>query len=355
MIEVVNIKTYNGQSYYIGRPSALGNPYRIGIKYKRGETIDLYRKWLWREINKETSAAKTEFLRLAELSKKQNLKLGCFCKPNKCHGDIIKAAIEWRNNMALTDISIFDEENETRLSTTILKLNEQIGAFPDGIVVVKGVMGAGKTALALQLIENGGSTLFVSAEQSPTALLQRLVARKAKLNLNSIVNKRIPPEDLKAAVSFTTEGLPFLTLENGMNGIPSIEYIKNLIEGIREKDGSNKVMLVLDSINVVLEKSKNNYQGLSKIDLAKKFAVDLDDLCKELGVTCVVTVQDGKEAEIAEIFEFASDLALELAWDKEGRSDSAGVKKSKVSIFKNRTGRIGILFLSFNGDFQTFE
>ena len=103
MISVVNIKTYSAAYYYIGRPLPLGNPYKIGTKYKRGETLDLYKKWLWREINKENSITKTEFLKLADIAKAQDLVLGCWYKQQHkeiaCHGDIIKAAIEWRNNV----------------------------------------------------------------------------------------------------------------------------------------------------------------------------------------------------------------------------------------------------------------
>jgi hypothetical protein len=36
-----------------------------------------------------------EFNRLVELAKLNPIELMCFCFPKKCHGDILKSAIEW--------------------------------------------------------------------------------------------------------------------------------------------------------------------------------------------------------------------------------------------------------------------
>jgi hypothetical protein len=39
-----------------------------------------------------------EFNRLVELAKLKPIELMCFCFPKKCHGDILKSAIEWSIN-----------------------------------------------------------------------------------------------------------------------------------------------------------------------------------------------------------------------------------------------------------------
>jgi Domain of unknown function (DUF4326) len=36
-----------------------------------------------------------EFNRMVELAKIKPIELMCFCSPKKCHGDILKSAIEW--------------------------------------------------------------------------------------------------------------------------------------------------------------------------------------------------------------------------------------------------------------------
>jgi hypothetical protein len=75
---------------YIGRPSKWGNPYshkegtlaEFRVK-NRAEALEKYEKYL---LENETL-----FNSLIEL---QGKTLGCWCKPNKCHGDIL---VKWSN------------------------------------------------------------------------------------------------------------------------------------------------------------------------------------------------------------------------------------------------------------------
>lgn len=258
--------------------------------------------------------------------------------------------------MSLNNINIEDDVVETRMITNIPQLDKKLSFLPDGLIVLKGKAGAGKTSLALQIsTENCGSSIFVSCEQSPAALLKRLVARKARISLTAITNKSVPQEDLNAGINYVKENCPFISLENGLNGVPTLEYLRNLIIDTKEKDGSNRLLLTLDSINVFIEKSQNNYQGMSKLELAKKLAAEIDDIAKEDCFSVLITVQDGKEADIAEIFQFAAEAVIEISWDRESRQDSKGFKKSKLNVTKNRSGELGTVFLNFEGDFQTFS
>ena len=84
---VVNIKTYPKKDYvFIGRGSPFGNPYVIGKDGDRDEVIKKYERDFYKKIKNE------RFRRLV-LSLKGK-KLGCFCKPEKCHGDIIVQYLE---------------------------------------------------------------------------------------------------------------------------------------------------------------------------------------------------------------------------------------------------------------------
>jgi len=81
MTTVVNIN----QPYdeYIGRPSKLGNPFRIGVHGTREQVIAKYRAWI---------PTQPHLLKLlAELKDKR---LGCYCKPLPCHGDVLVEMIE---------------------------------------------------------------------------------------------------------------------------------------------------------------------------------------------------------------------------------------------------------------------
>lgn len=85
MTTVVNLKKED-YDVYIGRGSPFGNPFRAGIDGTRSEVIEMYRIWLRGKLKDP------EFLRLfLEL---YGRRIGCFCKPKACHGDVIVEELE---------------------------------------------------------------------------------------------------------------------------------------------------------------------------------------------------------------------------------------------------------------------
>jgi hypothetical protein len=70
---------------YIGRPSKWGNPFKIGPDGTREDVIRKYHAWVLRQPHLMSS--------LHELRGKR---LGCFCKPQACHGDVLAALADGR-------------------------------------------------------------------------------------------------------------------------------------------------------------------------------------------------------------------------------------------------------------------
>lgn len=68
---------------YIGRSSKWGNPFMKGVHGTRSEVISKYRSW----IKKRPELMEA----LDELDGKV---LGCWCKPEACHGDVLIELIE---------------------------------------------------------------------------------------------------------------------------------------------------------------------------------------------------------------------------------------------------------------------
>lgn len=94
MCTVVN-KYKSEYDVYIGRGSVWGNDYSHLPETKashkvdtRDEAVESYRKQLWDSIR----SGKITIEMLKSLHGKR---LGCFCKPQSCHGDIIAKAVEW--------------------------------------------------------------------------------------------------------------------------------------------------------------------------------------------------------------------------------------------------------------------
>ena len=102
MTTVVNIRK-EPYDVYIGRPGKgqdgyFGNPFKIGDKatfgdveisiQRREECIMAYEQWFYFKLNDPEFKARILSLK--------NKRLGCFCKPLPCHGDVIA---EYLNNM----------------------------------------------------------------------------------------------------------------------------------------------------------------------------------------------------------------------------------------------------------------
>lgn len=98
---VVNL-TKDAFDVYIGRPSAFGNPFSIGKDGKRSEVIDMFEAYWY--------APEQAQLRQKALEELQGKRLGCYCKPNRCHGDIIAHFInESTKKNNTTDLTEFLE------------------------------------------------------------------------------------------------------------------------------------------------------------------------------------------------------------------------------------------------------
>jgi hypothetical protein len=75
--KVVNIEN-EPFDIFIGRPSKWGNPFKIDEPYTRSEAIRLHAEWIT-----------TQGVLLSQLDKLRGKTLGCYCKPEACHGDIL--------------------------------------------------------------------------------------------------------------------------------------------------------------------------------------------------------------------------------------------------------------------------
>lgn len=113
---VVNLRR-DPYDVYIGRsrkgqpPSKWGNPFVVGqpvperlcralrddgaarvldhnVALSREQAIDLYRAWLLVRLT-TGDLSPTDFQQL------RGMRLGCFCKPAACHGDVIAELVDW--------------------------------------------------------------------------------------------------------------------------------------------------------------------------------------------------------------------------------------------------------------------
>ena len=88
---VVNLRR---QAYdvYIGRPGRgqkgpWGNPFLLKDESRRAAVLERYRQWLEQQIAQGRISK-------ASLAALHGKRLGCFCKPKLCHGDVLAQAAD---------------------------------------------------------------------------------------------------------------------------------------------------------------------------------------------------------------------------------------------------------------------
>ena len=86
---------------YIGRPSKWGNPFRLGKNASRLTVLEQYRAWILQQ----------EHL-LADLHELRGKLLGCWCKPEICHGDVLA---ELADSLAISVGTLTTGENHASL------------------------------------------------------------------------------------------------------------------------------------------------------------------------------------------------------------------------------------------------
>ncbi len=96
MTIVVNSR-YDTYDIYIGRRSDTdehyGNPFPITKTCSREQSIMSFRMWLSGQDFPKVEPERRKWI-LNNLYKLKGMRLGCFCKPEPCHGDVYVEMLE---------------------------------------------------------------------------------------------------------------------------------------------------------------------------------------------------------------------------------------------------------------------
>ena len=84
MNKVVHCKK-EAYDIYIGRPSKWGNPFAVGNHGTRDEVVNKYSVWILQPEQQHL---------INSLHELEGKTLGCWCKPNSCHGDVLIKLLE---------------------------------------------------------------------------------------------------------------------------------------------------------------------------------------------------------------------------------------------------------------------
>lgn len=88
MVKVVNLRR-EAYDVYMGRPGKgqagpFGNKFIVGQHGERGECVELFAQWF-----RSNDPDAVEYRQKVDEIIKPDHRLGCFCKPQACHADIV--------------------------------------------------------------------------------------------------------------------------------------------------------------------------------------------------------------------------------------------------------------------------
>ena len=93
-IRILNKKLVGDRGEYVGRPTPLGNPFKLEREADRERVIEQYELWLREQIEVWNPDVCHELNRLYRIARASGeLELTCWCAPRRCHAEVIRQVL----------------------------------------------------------------------------------------------------------------------------------------------------------------------------------------------------------------------------------------------------------------------
>ena len=258
--------------------------------------------------------------------------------------------------------------------TGIKTLDLMLGGYLlPGLHVLQSGTGVGKTAFALQIASVCGfPALFVSTETQVLELFRRLIARTTKTALERLKTGELSANAIGYLAKQTIEQSPTLAIMDATTCSVSASQICEVAASLRDWAGSNRILVVIDSLHFwsrpELDFGKGSDQDalVSSIRAASEIAARLLSpvlLLSHKNRSAMEKAQQSGTSTLGQPgaskgidYEYFSETVMELTKDKEMKTDAMSPKTSlTLNVRKNRHGSSGInVSLEFTGQFQLF-
>ena len=254
------------------------------------------------------------------------------------------------------------------------------GYLAQGLHILHGAPGTGKTALALQIAATcGAAALFVTAEMPPTELLRRIIARVTGKFLGRLKSGEYAPADIMIFARQAIETAPYLAILDATTGrAPDVEALQTAIESVRNlvarlgtpaaiEAAVMPCLMVLDSGHAWA--AGLDMSGASEYDRLNAAIGGLHDLARMMGIPILITAERSRAAMATggqnaaagtRTWEYRAETVLDLSppdGDKNTPTPAGGERRLILSIHKNRHGPplpFGSV-LDWNGALQRFR
>lgn len=278
---------------------------------------------------------------------------------------------------------VLDAVSGTRkkgISTGFEKLDKYTGGFRDNnLAVIASRPRAGKYAYAISLAVNiafGEKPVpvgFFSFELNRTAITERIIANKAKIDLPALREGRSTPEE-RARMMKTAEYLYNRSGNFIIRDSPSLSLEEFVIQ-VKEMTSENGVKIVFaDGIGMVGQENHSISQFDRSIDVCRTLKLLTEEL--NISIICICPVRTSKNqprppvlADLREfglLDEFADQVIFldDNSWsfdpsDYSEKEDDDGIfskhRRISVIVAKNRYGYGGIFHAKMNTSCFCFE
>jgi replicative DNA helicase len=242
------------------------------------------------------------------------------------------------------------------------------GYFPQGVVVLGGSPGAGKTALAHAVSATAGcAAVVISLEMAANVLIDRHISRATGRWLSEIRSGALPPETWDKLFHETTGSMPHVGFIDGTRGGVTRKIISDAAKIARAESGSEHLLIVIDSFHSWMRGYEPGSNGARREprDILERSLHGIGQLSSELEATIFLITEQSKAAMESDrqeasadsrVFAYISELVLMLTRDREIDADSNGEVPVRLTIGKNRHGAPGgRIELQFCGGKMSFR
>ena len=256
-------------------------------------------------------------------------------------------------------------------STGFKDIDKELLGLQDGdLIIVAARPSMGKTALAMNMVENivtdkeiEGGVLVFSLEMPAESLTTRLLASHAKINQQKVRSSNMNKNDLKKFMESSSK-LKDLPLYIDDSSILTPMELRARARRIYRQEPNGLSLIVVDYLQLMQlpASTENRVNQISEISRSLKM------LAKELKVPVVALSQLNRAVEqrpnrrpiMADLrdsgaIEQDADVILFIYRDEVYDEDTEVGNKAEIIIGKQRNGPIGTVNLTFLKEFTRFE
>ena len=256
-------------------------------------------------------------------------------------------------------------------STGYKDIDKELLGLQDGdLIIVAARPSMGKTALAMNMVENivtdkeiEGGVLVFSLEMPAESLTTRLLASHAKINQQKVRSSNMNKNDLKKFMESSSK-LKDLPLYIDDSSILTPMELRARARRIYRQEPNGLSLIVVDYLQLMQlpASTENRVNQISEISRSLKM------LAKELKVPVVALSQLNRAVEqrpnrrpiMADLrdsgaIEQDADVILFIYRDEVYDEDTEAGNKAEIIIGKQRNGPIGTVNLTFLKEFTRFE